>query len=80
MAISFEKDTAPYLVLGRMFDLERIVGSRTCGRIIDLQVESFGDRIEIHGSTSTYYAKQLATQIVREEFSEIELTNCIEVR
>ena len=79
MALSFEKDTAPFLAVGRMFDLERNVGARTCGRIQELVIESFGDRIDMQGVTNTYYAKQLATQIVREEFSEVSLSNNIEV-
>jgi hypothetical protein len=35
---------------------------RTWGRIHRLQVEVIGDRVIVHGCTSTYHAKQLALE------------------
>lgn len=74
------RDTVTMLALGRLPDLERRINSKTLGRIRQLEVESTGDAVVIHGTTSTYYAKQLATQIILEELGKYTLENEIEVR
>jgi|SaaInlStandDraft_1057018.scaffolds.fasta_scaffold20941_3 hypothetical protein len=74
------RDTVTMLALGRLPDLERRINSKTLGRIRQLEVESTGDSVVIHGTTTTYYAKQLATQIILEELGKYTLENEIEVR
>ena len=74
------RDTVSMLVVGRLLDLEKRINSKTLGRIRQLEVESTGDSILVHGTTTTYYAKQLATQIILEEMGEYTLDNEIEVR
>ncbi|MBT5017917.1 hypothetical protein OAF98_01330 [Planctomicrobium sp.] len=74
------RDTVTMLALGRLPDLERRINSKTLGRIRQLEVESTGDAVVIHGTTPTYYAKQLATQIILEELGKYTLENEIEVR
>lgn len=63
----------------RWHALERDINLKTCGRIRDLQVHTDGPALIITGSTQTYYAKQLATQIAREWDFETPLTNEIVV-
>ena len=75
MSFSTQKETATMMVVGRMFDLERLVSSKTSGRIHNLLIESHGDRIELTGESRTYYAKQLATQVVLDEYEDVELSN-----
>lgn len=75
-----DRDTVTMLVVGRLLDLEQRINSKTLGRIHQLEVESTGDSIVVHGTTTTYYAKQLATQIILEELGEYTLDNEIEVR
>jgi len=74
------RDTVSMLVVGRLLDLEQRINSKTLGRIRQLEVESTGDSILVHGTTTTYYAKQLATQIILAELGEYTLDNEIEVR
>lgn len=74
-----ERDTATMLVVGRLTDLECRINSKTLGRIRDLEVESLGDSIILSGTSTTYYAKQLATQLVQEEYAEYPLQNDIAV-
>jgi hypothetical protein len=63
----------------RLEELEGLVQCRTSGRIRDLRIEAFSDRVVISGRTSTYYAKQLA-QHAAMEFSGLgQLRNEIEV-
>ncbi|WP_417848676.1 hypothetical protein [Thalassoglobus sp.] len=74
-----QKETAAMIAFGRLFDLERKINAKTSGRIKELQVESTGDSIIISGSTTTYYSKQLATQLALDEFGELILENEIDV-
>ena len=60
-------------------ELERKIVSRTAGRIRELRVEFVGDSIVLCGRTSTYYIKQLATQVALDEVAELCLLNSIEV-
>lgn len=60
-------------------DLERKIAGRTAGRIRELRVEAVGDSIVLCGRTSTYYAKQLATQVALDEHGDLCLLNSIEV-
>lgn len=60
-------------------DLEKRITSRTSGRIRNLRVEAAGDAIILSGRTTTYYIKQLATQIAMDEYSTLLLENSIEV-
>jgi len=46
--------------------LERAIAQRTMGRIRQLRVEVFPDRMAVHGYTSSYYVKQLALQAILE--------------
>ena len=41
-------------------ELERWIDRKTNGRIYRLNVETTGDRVIVHGCSSTHYAKQLA--------------------
>lgn len=76
---SEDRDTVTMLVIGRLRDLEQRINSKTLGRIRELRVESTGDSIVLHGTTTTYYSKQLATQIILEEFGDYALENEIQV-
>lgn len=60
-------------------DLERKIANRTAGRIRGLRVEAVGENVVLCGRTSTYYVKQLATQIALDQYAELPLTNSIEV-
>lgn len=60
-------------------NLERKIANRTAGRIRGLRVEAVGDSVILCGRTSTYYVKQLATQIALDENSDLPLQNAIEV-
>lgn len=62
-----------------LVDLERKIDLRTSGRIRDLRVESVGGSVVLSGRTSTYYVKQLASQIALDEQSSLALQNAIEV-
>ena len=76
------QDLALHLGLSQLeliADLERKIAFRTSGRIRGLRVESAGDAIVLWGRTSTYYVKQLATQIALDEQTELSLQNSIEV-
>ena len=44
----------------REAQLERWIDQKTNGRIYRLNVETIGDRVIVHGCSSTHYAKQLA--------------------
>jgi hypothetical protein len=59
--------------------LERQILQRTWGRIHQLRVEARPDRAVIHGYTSSYYAKQLAIQAVREVLDSVPVELDIEV-
>lgn len=54
--------------------LEQRITQMTSGRIRDLRVEAIGEGVMLHGRTSTYHAKQVATQIVK----EWEVFGCLE--
>ncbi|WP_437202188.1 hypothetical protein [Planctomicrobium sp. SH664] len=60
-------------------DLERKIAFRTAGRIRELRVESSGEMLILCGRTTTYYVKQLATQIALDEQFDLSLQNSIEV-
>ncbi|MCA8997886.1 MAG: hypothetical protein KDA80_12900 [Planctomycetaceae bacterium] len=59
--------------------LQRKISNQTSGRIRDLRVEKIDEYLVISGRTSTYYVKQLASQIAMEELTNCELQNTIEV-
>lgn len=75
MKIIDQQDTVAMLAIGRMVELEGKIHSKTAGRIQNLQVESTGDAVIVSGCSSTYYAKQLATQILLDELGEMKLNN-----
>ncbi len=54
--------------------LERIVTTRTGGRIRDLRIELADHQIVVTGSVPTYYTKQLVTHAVLEEVKDRELS------
>ena len=60
-------------------DLERKIDQHTGGRIRDLRLEEVGDAIILSGRTSTYYVKQLASQVALDEKRELVFRNSIEV-
>jgi len=53
--------------------IKRRIAQRTWGRVCQLRVEMFADRLVVHGFCSTYYSKQLALQAVREIASSVPL-------
>lgn len=63
----------------RLEELEGLVQCRTSGRIRDLRIEAYSDRVVISGWTNTYYAKQLAQQVAMELAGLGQLRNDIEV-
>lgn len=63
----------------RLEELEGLVQCRTSGRIRDLRIDAYSDRVVISGRTSTYYAKQLAQQAAMELAGLGQLRNEIEV-
>lgn len=79
MKFTDQKETAAMLAVGRLLEVERRINSKTLGRIQGLEVESTGDGIVLHGLTTTYYAKQLAAQIVLEEYADYAIDNGIHV-
>ena len=46
--------------------IERAIRERTWGRVRHLRVESRSELVVVHGSTPTYYLKQLALEAARE--------------
>jgi len=60
-------------------DLERKIAQHTGGRIRDLRLEEVGDSVILSGRTTTYYVKQLASQIALDESCTITFQNSIEV-
>ncbi len=79
MELTQQKETVAMLALGRLFELERKINAKTSGRIKELQVESTGDSVILSGTTTTYYSKQLATQLILDELGELDLDNDIDV-
>ncbi|WP_437185510.1 hypothetical protein SH668x_002619 [Planctomicrobium sp. SH668] len=73
-ATEIASESAPLLA-----DLERKIAGLTGGRIRDLKVEQTEDGFVLSGRTTTYYIKQLASQIVLDESRERPLQNTIEV-
>ncbi|HID22513.1 MAG TPA: hypothetical protein EYP14_08940 [Planctomycetaceae bacterium] len=59
--------------------VERLVRSRTGGRIRNLKVEVTNREIILSGRTTTYYDKQLATHAALAALEDFSLTNEIEV-
>jgi hypothetical protein len=60
-------------------ELERKIAYQTGGRIRDLRLEEVGDSVVLYGRTSTYYIKQLASQIALNENRSLNFENTIEV-
>lgn len=60
-------------------DLERKIAYETGGRIRDLRLEEVGNSVVLYGRTSTYYIKQLASQIALNEDRSLNFENTIEV-
>ena len=59
--------------------VERLVSSRTGGKIRNLRVEINEDKIVLSGRTTTYYNKQLATHAALTAIENASLANEIEV-
>ena len=59
--------------------VERLVRSRTGGRVRDLRVEVTSGEIILSGRTTTYYDKQLTTHAALAALEDLSLTNEIEV-
>ncbi len=63
----------------REAQLERWIDQKTNGRIYRLNVETRGDRVIVHGCSSTHYAKQLALaaalDVIRS--GEVDLDICV---
>ena len=61
--------------------LERWIDQKTQGRIYRLAVESDGERVIVHGCTSTYHARQLALaaalELLKPEQVEIDICVCM---
>uniref|UniRef100_A0A7C2JZT8 BON domain-containing protein n=1 Tax=Schlesneria paludicola TaxID=360056 RepID=A0A7C2JZT8_9PLAN len=55
--------------------IERVVRSRTGGRIRDLRVSVRGDRVVISGETSTFYDKQLASHAALQSVDSLLVQN-----
>jgi hypothetical protein len=45
--------------------IERVVRERTWNRVRQLRVELTGESVVVHGSTPTYYLKQIALEAAR---------------
>lgn len=60
-------------------ELERHILDRTGRRVHELSVEVRGERVVLHGRTSSYYIKQLAQHCVWDVLPEARLDNGIEV-
>jgi len=60
-------------------ELESHIKSRTGSRVRDLDVEVAPDRVILHGTTASYYVKQLAQHGVRELLPDVRLENAIVV-
>jgi hypothetical protein len=59
--------------------LERSVQARTGRQVRHLAIEVGPERIVLRGQATTYYAKQLAQQAVRELLPHVPLVNVIAV-
>ena len=59
--------------------LERIVNTRTGGRVRDLRIELEDGQVVVTGVVPTYYTKQLVTHAVLEEVKDRELSNAVNV-
>jgi hypothetical protein len=60
-------------------ELERHILARTGRRVRNLAVEFVPEAVILHGSTNTYYVKQLAQHGVREMLPQVRLENAIVV-
>lgn len=60
-------------------ELERHVHTITGRRVRNLTVELCPERVVLHGSTPTYYVKQLAQHGVRDILPQVRLENAIVV-
>ena len=65
----------------REAQLERWIDQKTNGRIYRLNVETIGDRVIVHGCSSTHYAKQLALaaalDVVRSGQVDLDICVCM---
>jgi hypothetical protein len=59
--------------------LERIVQTRTGGRVRDLRIDLLQDQVIVTGVVPTYYTKQLVTHAVLEEVKDRSLSNAVDV-
>lgn len=59
--------------------LERIVNTRTGGRVRDLRIELGDHQVVVTGTVPTYYTKQLVTHAVLDEVKDRELSNAVDV-
>ncbi len=59
--------------------LERQIRARTGQRIRNLDIELRPECVVLHGSTSTYYVKQLAQHGVKDVLPHVALRNSIRV-
>lgn len=60
-------------------DLETAIRERTSRRVAAVRVELSDAGVTLHGSTHSYYVKQLATCAVRELLPHAALWNAIRV-
>ena len=60
-------------------DIERLIRARTAGRVKNLRVFHEGNRLILHGSSHTFYAKQLAQHAALQIAPANELLNEITV-
>ena len=58
--------TLPVVAAGPLGTLEQRILQRTWGRVRQLRVERVDGRIVVHGSTPSYYVKQLVLEAIRE--------------
>jgi len=78
-ATGVQTDTSEWTTSDWVADLERKIAQLTGGRIRDLRLEETGDAVVLCGRTSTYYVKQLASQIALDERKSLVFHNSIEV-
>lgn len=61
-------------------ELARRIDTLTFRQIADLRVECSGCRVILRGRSTTYYAKQLATQAVQDLIPGAIVTNSVDVQ
>lgn len=60
-------------------EIARRVRARVAGRVTELDAVVRADRVTLRGNASSYYAKQLAQQAVRELLPRIHIDNVLVV-